>query len=81
MGVKHFIYRLTEKQRIEFDKLIRRYGYGNLDSLQKWLDKHGVSISKNTISRYTSTLRSIDLVDGMGSSQKILIAQKKDIAI
>ncbi|EDY1998416.1 hypothetical protein GTD56_004994 [Salmonella enterica subsp. diarizonae] len=81
MGVKHFIYRLTEAQRAKLDKLIRQYGYGNLESLQKWLEKQGVSVSKNTISRYTSTLRSIDLVDGMGSSKEILISQKKNIAI
>ncbi|EIW7682334.1 hypothetical protein MH053_004719 [Salmonella enterica] len=81
MGVKHFIYRLTEKKRAEFDKLIRQYGYGNLDFLCKWLEKQGVSVSKNTISRYTSTLRSIDLVDGMGSSKEILISQKKNIVI
>lgn len=81
MGVKHFIYRLTEAQRAKLDKLIRQYGYGNLESLQKWLEKQGVSVSKNTISRYTSTLRSIDLVDGMGSSKEVLISQKKNIAI
>ena len=58
--VKSFILELPEDKRMEFDDMLRRYGYGGYDKALEWLRFYNVTSSRSSISRYSAGLRKRD---------------------
>ena len=73
MKPRSFVQLLTPDLLMEFEDIIRRWGYGQSDMLVSWLAENGVKSSRSAVCRYEIALRERDGTTAQGGSIRAVV--------